>query len=118
MGFRHAAAERRPFSCNLFDMRRAGIATLVLLSLAGCETATGIRPPGRGIAEISDADSRSSAANIESLTDVIKRNPSSAEAYNTRGAAYARAGNFSDAVNDFSQAINLDPNSAAATIRR
>jgi len=41
MGFRHAAAERRPFSCNLFDMRRAGIATLALLSLAGCETATG-----------------------------------------------------------------------------
>ena len=31
-------------------------------------------------------------ANLASLTDVVQRNPNSAEAYSTRGVAYAKIG--------------------------
>ena len=95
-----------------------GAAAFAVLALAGCETASGIRPPGRGIAEIADTDPKAASANIDSLTEVIRRNPSSAEAYNTRGVAYARVGRFSEAIADFSQAVKLDANNAAAYTNR
>lgn len=117
MGLDHAATPARPrFYKNSAISLAASL--IAALALAGCETAMGIRPPGRGIAEISDTDPKAAATNIDSLTEVIKRNPSSAEAYNTRGAAYARVGRFSEAIADFTEAAKLDPNSAAAYTNR
>ena len=47
--------------------------------------------------------------NIASLTAVIDANPSDPEGYNTRGSAYGRAGQFSNALDDFNRAIELKP---------
>jgi tetratricopeptide (TPR) repeat protein len=47
--------------------------------------------------------------NISSLTTVISANPSDPEGYNTRGSAYGRAGQFSDALDDFNRALELNP---------
>ncbi|MFA6207292.1 MAG: hypothetical protein WC689_13870, partial [Methylocystis sp.] len=87
MGFRRAATSRRQASPLSSQALTRGAAALAIIALAGCETASGIRPPGRGIAEIADTDANSASVNIDSLSEVIRRNPSSAEAYNTRGVA-------------------------------
>ena len=111
------AAQRR-LAVELSPGRVLGLA-LVAALLGGCETSSGIlRPPGRGIAETTETDPRAASANIESLTDVIKRNPSSPEAFNTRGVAYARIGSFQEAIDDFTQSIRLDPNNFAAYTNR
>ena len=100
----------------------AAVAAVGIL-LGGCEMNLGsfnglsnsaARPR---IAE-TEAPDASFSDNIASLTDVVKRNPNSPEAYNTRGAAYARAGRYQEAVTDFSQAIRLDPNHASAYTNR
>ena len=69
--------------------------TLVALGLAGCETTS--RGLGQRIAVVEEDTQGTSSVNIASLTDVIQRNPSDPSAYNTRGAAYARVGNYSSA---------------------
>ena len=118
MGFCLAATARRHSSTLSWTLSRdvlaRGAAALAVMALAGCETASGIRPPGRGIAEIADTDPKAASANIDSLSEVIRRNPSSAEAYNTRGVAYARIGRFQEAVGDFTQALKIEPNNAPA----
>src|SRR5208283_1267898 len=94
-------------------------AALAMAMLDGCAAGDGIiRPAGRGIAETTETDARAADTNIASLTDVIKRNPSSGDAYNTRGVAYARIGRFQEAVEDFTAAIRLDPNNFAAYTNR
>ncbi len=60
----------------------------------------------------------SNAGNIDSLTEVIQRNPSDPVAYNTRGVVYAKLGRYSNAVDDFSHAIALDPHFAGAYTNR
>ena len=112
----HARARGR------FSRSRAsgfGLAALAALALGGCLTDQVVeRPPGRGIAEVSESDPGAAQANIDSLSDVIRRNPSSPEAYNTRGSAYARLGHFQEAVDDFTQAIRMDPNNFTAYTNR
>ena len=49
---------------------------------------------------------------------MIQRNPNDPSAYNTRGAAYARVGSYSDAIADFTKAVQLDPNYAPAYTNR
>ena len=89
------------------------------LLLAGCETATNIMgKQGTGVAEVADQSPQEASANLASLSDVIQRNPTSAEAYNTRGVAYAKIGKFQDAINDFSLSIKLNPNNAASLTNR
>ena len=48
-------------------------------------------------------------ANIASLTQVVNKNPNSAEAYNVRGTAYGRAGQNRAALEDFTRALQLNP---------
>ncbi|MGH6820903.1 MAG: hypothetical protein ACREDU_08610, partial [Methylocella sp.] len=49
------------------------------LPLAGCETATNIMgKQGTGVAEVAHQSPQEAAANLASLTDVIRRNPTSA----------------------------------------
>src|ERR1700730_5256537 len=89
------------------------------LPLVGCETATNIMgKQGTGVAEVANQSPQEAASNLASLNDVIQRNPASAEAYNTRGVAYARIGKFQEAIADFSQAIKLAPGNAAALTNR
>ncbi|MCI0467313.1 MAG: tetratricopeptide repeat protein, partial [Beijerinckiaceae bacterium] len=105
-------------------VRLGGKAALPALALgltflfAGCETSGLLSKQGKGVAEVANQSPEEAAANLASLTDVIQRNPSSSEAYNTRGTAYARLGKFQEAIADFSQAIKLDQNSAAALTNR
>ena len=68
----------------------------------------------RQFAVLESDQTGATTVNITSLTDVIQRNPNDAAAYVTRGAAYARAGQFNDAIGDFTKAVQIDPNSASA----
>ncbi len=93
--------------------RMLGATVLTALTLAGCDTvsrATATRQFAVVVADKSGA----TEVNIASLSDVIQRNPSDAAAYNTRGAAYARAGNYDSAIADFTKAIQLNPSSSSA----
>ena len=96
-------------------MRLTVIATLGL-GLAGCESLSPSR--SAGVAEVVQDTGGNQTANIASLSEVISRNPNDAVAYNTRGAAYARIGRYSDAIADFNKATQIDPNQAAAYTNR
>ena len=96
------------------------VVTAAGLMLGGCDVGLGgggLSASSPRIAEV-EAPDGSFSQNITSLNDVVKRNPNAPEPYNTRGAAFARAGRYQDAINDFSQAIRLDPNHASAYTNR
>src|SRR5690349_16919892 len=72
-----------------------GFAALgLLLPLTACETVSTARDPG--VAVVNSTDPAAISANMTSRSAVIARNPNDAQAYNTRGAAYAKAGRFSE----------------------
>ncbi|MGL4240000.1 MAG: tetratricopeptide repeat protein, partial [Beijerinckiaceae bacterium] len=83
-------------------------AALLALALAGCETVgSGVQVRGPQFAEVDDpqsANPNAASNNIASLTEVVNRNPNDATAYNTRGAAFARAGRYGEAIRDFDRA--------------
>src|SRR5689334_5631785 len=83
------------------------------LALAGCETISSVTSSPR-VAEVEDDAAGAQAVNIASLSDVVARNPNDPQAYNTRGAAYARVGRYREAIQDFDKAVQLNPNLAAA----
>ena len=91
-----------------------GATALVAAALAGCETYGGGATASRQFAVLESDQTGATTVNIASLSDVIQRNPNDAAAYVTRGAAYARAGQFNDAIGDFTKAVQIDPNSASA----
>ena len=93
------------------------VALLLATAVAGCDT-VGRTSSGPRVAVLEDDKAGTSSINIESLSDVIQRNPNDASAYNTRGAAYARVGRYGDAVNDFNKAIQVDPGNAPAYTNR
>ena len=71
--------------------------------LAGCQSSSQTGGFGNSI----DA-SAGSAVNIDSLTAVINQNPNDPNAYNVRGSAYGRAGQFKEAIADFDTAIKMN----------
>ncbi len=74
----------------------------LLLALAGCT--------GSSITSGLDIEAeQGSSANIKSLNQVVRANPSDPEAYNVRGAAYGRSGRSSAALDDFNRAIQMNP---------
>ncbi|MFZ0602298.1 MAG: tetratricopeptide repeat protein, partial [Roseiarcus sp.] len=92
----------------------------IALMLAACSETLGGFGPTTHVAEV-DAEpgaQASNAGNIASLTDVIQRNPNDAAAYNTRGVVYAKLGKYSNAVDDFSHTIELDPRFSGAYTNR
>lgn len=55
---------------------------------------------------------------IESLTMAVERDPSYAVAYNSRGYAYLRTGNYRPAISDFTSEIHLDATYANTYLNR
>ena len=51
---------------------------------------------------------------IDALSEYIKNNPSSDEAYFMRGNAYRRLNDWKNAINNYCEAIELNPASPAA----
>ena len=70
------------------------LAAFAAFALAGCESTSNAIKSGTGVAEVANQSPQEAQANIASLTDVVQRNPNSAEAYSTRGVAYAKIGKF------------------------
>jgi tetratricopeptide (TPR) repeat protein len=94
-----------------FQFRSFAFAALCLsaLALSGCVTSeTG------ELATTIDRE-QGSSENINSLSDVISANANDPEAYNVRGSAYGRAGNYRAAMN---RALQLNPQYDAAYIGR
>ena len=98
-----AAISRSPLPCLAL--------VLALPLLCACQS---------GIANIpvSVDPATGSEANIASLSDVIQREPTNPEAYNVRGSAFGRAGQYDQAMADFNKAIELNPNFARAYYNR
>ena len=96
----HDTQAAAPFLAADCVLVRAGL--LAGLPLAACQTG----PTG----EVATIDvAQGSEQNISSLTAVIKRNPRDPEAYNVRGSAYGRGGDYREALRDFDTAIELNP---------
>jgi tetratricopeptide (TPR) repeat protein len=76
------------------------------LSLAGC---AGIDTSGTAsqTQQSTVVDQRN---NIASISDVIRKNPSDANALNMRGSAFGQAGEYQRALDDFNAALRLSPN--------
>ena len=55
---------------------------------------------------------------IADFDEAIKLDPNDATAYNNRGSAKEKLGDYASASADFDQAIKLDPNNATAHIQR
>ena len=101
--------------------RAAGPAAVICaaLALAACsETLGPLQGAPSKVAEVDADNPGANAGNIASLTDVIQRNPSDSVAYNTRGIAYAKAGNYKSAIDDFTKAVQIDPKFNAAYTNR
>ena len=89
------------------------------LALAACsETLGPLQGAPSKVAEVDADNPGANAGNIASLTDVIQRNPGDSVAYNTRGIAYAKAGNYKSAIEDFTKAVQIDPKFNAAYTNR
>ncbi|EEY02286.1 tetratricopeptide repeat protein [Brucella neotomae] len=71
-------------------------AALLALTVAGCQSTN---------STLSTVDrAQGSSENISSLTSVIQSNPRDPEGYNVRGSAYGKAGRYKEAMRDFDQA--------------
>lgn len=91
------------FHLGLGRMLKKNILTLVFcLSAASCSS------------PLKEVD----LVNVSSLSKFIADNNGSAEAYNVRGIAYAKAGNYTLAINDFNKAIAANTSFTDAYINR
>ena len=83
-----------------------GLAILCLASLiAGCQSG---EVAGR-LAEQQQLARAEQKNNIASLSEVIRQNPSDANALNLRGSAYGQSGEYEKALADFNAAISINP---------
>eukprot|EP01042_Synura_sphagnicola_P030749 gene30749-39611_t len=103
---RMAGESLKAMDKSMLTSRNWLIATGLALALAGCDTVS--MGSGAGVAELQTENTEAASVNIGSLSEVINRNPNDPQAYNTRGAAYARIGRYSDAISDFTKAVQID----------
>lgn len=61
---------------------------------------------------IEDCDKQNGDETIAGCTMLIEANPENSTAYNNRGIQYSRKREFDRAINDFSKAIEIDPDKA------
>ncbi|MEE9590749.1 MAG: tetratricopeptide repeat protein, partial [Hyphomicrobiaceae bacterium] len=89
------------------------------LVLMGCQSSAG---PSRARATIGGSNTQllgaAHTSNIASLSAAVDRNPHDAHALNTRGSAFAEAGNFARAIEDFSAALRINPSYHQALANR
>lgn len=88
--------------------------TLGVLVLGGCGSAS-VSP------EVALQDQQAAAGqanNIESLTEIIEKNPQDANALNLRGTAYGQAGDYKNAMQDFNAALKIKPDFPQAYANR
>ena len=99
---------------------KAALVLAIALGLSACSETFGGNGPSSQVAEVEAGPKaqESNAGNIDSLTEIIQRNPRDPSAYNTRGVVYAKLGRYSNAVDDFSHAIELDPHFSGAYTNR
>jgi tetratricopeptide (TPR) repeat protein len=81
----------------------ATLSLTLLVGLTGCQTP-------EMTARLAEDEQRAveEKNNIVSLSEVIKRNPSDANALNLRGAAFGQAGEYERALSDFNAAISIN----------
>ena len=104
-----------PFVAKRLRRILTGFAVMAAIGLTGCETVGTMGSAGqRGDVE----DSQTASTDIASLSDVVTKNPGDAEAYNMRGSAYARSGQYEAAAKDFDQALRINPGFAQARANR
>ena len=80
-------------------------ALLALCALAGCSAAS----VPQEVALRQQEAAAGQANNIESLTEIIEKNPQDVNALNLRGTAYGQAGDYQNAMDDFSAALKINP---------
>ena len=109
-------------SWTTLDLRRGLVilgAASLLSSCASFGNLTSASAPSAARPPVDeDTALAASPANIQSLTEVIGRNPNDAQAYNVRGTVLGRGGRNAEAIADFDKAIALDPNYAQAYANR
>jgi len=87
---------------------------LALTVLAGCGAAS-VSPE---VALKQEQAAAGQANNIESLTEIIEKNPQDANALNLRGTAYGQAGDYKNAMQDFNKALKVKPDFPQAYANR
>jgi tetratricopeptide (TPR) repeat protein len=80
---------------------------IILCAAAALLVATAIQPAAADDASVCGSGIGGEA--IAACTRILALNPKSAEAYNNRGNAYDRKGDYDEAISDLNQAIQLDP---------
>jgi Tfp pilus assembly protein PilF len=98
---------------------RVQVALVFLLFLAMALVAPSpVLSQGTGIPELDDALDLHTSGNVAeavtAYTEVLKKQPRSAEAYNWRGMAYEDLGDLDKALTDLSEALKISPNYADA----
>src|SRR4029079_2756730 len=97
----------------VFDLRRGALAAATAIGLAACQTQS------TNWGDDGDLDkAAASEVNLDSLSVVIRQNPTDPNGYITRGAAYGRAGKLKEAMADFDKPIALTPQSYQAYYNR
>ena len=65
-----------------------------------------------------DCEKKSGEVAIRGCTELIRRNPKDARAYNNRGAEYKAKGETDRAITDYTKAIKINPQLAEAYYNR
>lgn len=96
------------------SMKFSTLLTLGVLVLGGCGSAS-ISPE---VALQEQEVAAGQANNIESLTEIIQKNPQDANALNLRGTAYGQARDYKSAMRDFDAALKIKPDFPQAYANR
>ncbi len=86
-----------------YPLRLLAVAA-VSVALVGCETTGAVNQAGQQQSRVNHRN------NIASISEVIKTNPTDANALNLRGSALGQAGEYQKALADFNAALALTPN--------